>query len=153
MTNSRQKGARAEREIASLLRDHGFKTRRGQQYSGANGDADVVGLPGIHMEVKRVERLNIYDAIDQSKRDARAGELPAVFHRKNHSEWLVTMTLEDWVEIYREWMNTDPEEPKAVSVKTEDGTCSFCGHDEWKVTKVIGGELMKCTFCGAVRKK
>lgn len=99
--NSRQKGAKGERELAGVLRSHGFDARRGQQYSGANGDADVVGLPNIHIECKRVERLNIYDAIDQAKRDAK-DDLPAVFHRKNNCEWLVTMTLDDWMTIYKE---------------------------------------------------
>ena len=103
MINSRQKGAKGEREIASKLREYGYDCRRGQQYSGINGDADVVGLKGIHMEVKRVERLNLEDAMSQSIRDAKDGELPAVFHRKNHCEWLVTMRLEDWIELYREW--------------------------------------------------
>ena len=88
---------------AVYYRGYGYKARRGQQYSGANGDADVVGLPGIHIEVKRREKLNIYDAIDQAKRDRKSDELPAVFHRKNHFEWLVTMPLEDWIKIYREW--------------------------------------------------
>lgn len=73
--NSRTKGAIGEREVASMLREYGYKARRGQQYSGANGDADVVGLPGIHIEVKRREKLNIYDAIDQAKRDRKPGEL------------------------------------------------------------------------------
>ena len=59
MTNSRRKGADGERELAKKLKEYGYDTRRGQQYSGANGDADVVGLPGIHIECKRVERLNI----------------------------------------------------------------------------------------------
>ena len=57
--NSRDKGARGEREAASLLREYGYDARRGQQFSGANGDADVVGLPDIHLEIKRVEKLNI----------------------------------------------------------------------------------------------
>lgn len=61
--NSRQKGARGERELSSKLKENGFDTRRGQQYCGSNGDADVVGLPGIHIECKRVEKLNLYDAI------------------------------------------------------------------------------------------
>ena len=60
--NSRQKGVRGERELAGILRDYGFDSRRGQQYCGLNGDADVIGLPGIHIECKRVERLNIYEA-------------------------------------------------------------------------------------------
>lgn len=80
----------------------------GKLFTISNGkflkdEADVVGLPGIHIEVKRRERLNIYDAIDQAKRDRKPEELPAVFHRKNHCEWLVTMTLEDWMQLYREW--------------------------------------------------
>lgn len=101
MTNSRQKGARGERELAAVLREHGFECRRGQQFCGANGDADVVGLPGIHIECKRVESLNIHKAIEQAKSDARENELPAVFHRKNGKPWLVTMTLEDWMKIFK----------------------------------------------------
>ena len=101
--NSRQKRTAGERELARKLRDLGYDCRRGQQYSGANGDADVVGLPGIHIECKRVERLCIEDAIAQAKRDAREGEMPVVMHRKNHCEWLVTMPLDQWIEIYREW--------------------------------------------------
>lgn len=102
--NGRNKGARYERELAAAFKDEGFKqARRGQQYSGANGDADVVGLPGIHVEAKRVERLQLQSAMDQAVRDARQDELPTVFHRKNNCETLVTMRLEDWFKIYREW--------------------------------------------------
>lgn len=101
--NSREKGKRGERELAGVLRDYGYSTRRGQQYSGASGDADVVGLPGIHIEVKRVERLCLEDAMAQSRRDARAGEIPVVMHRKNHCPWLVTVSLEDFMRIYPEW--------------------------------------------------
>lgn len=102
MTNSKSKGARGERELSSKLREYGYNTRRGQQYCGANGDADVVGLPNIHIECKRVEKLNIYNAISQAKADAKEDELPTVFHRKDRSEWLVTMTLEDWMKIYKD---------------------------------------------------
>lgn len=101
--NSRQKGAAGERELARKLREEGYDCRRGQQFSGANGDADVVGLPGIHIECKRVERLNLEDAMAQSRRDARDGEIPVVMHRKTRSPWLVTTTLEDWIKFYREW--------------------------------------------------
>ena len=101
MTNSRQKGARGERELAAVIREHGYDCRRGQQYCGANGDADVVGLPGIHIECKRVERLNIHDAMEQAEHDRKDGETPAVFHRKNGKPWLVTMTLEDWMKIFK----------------------------------------------------
>lgn len=108
MTNSRAKGAKGERELARKLREYGYDCRRGQQYSGANGDADVVGLDGIHIECKRVERLNIEDAVAQAKRDAREGELPAVFHRKNNHEWLVTMPLPDWMRMYKDYEPVAP---------------------------------------------
>ena len=101
--NSRAKGKRAELELSRKLREYGYDCRRGQQYSAANGDADVVGLPGIHIECKRVERLNLEDAMAQSRRDAREEEIPVVMHRKTRSPWLVTTTLEDWIKFYREW--------------------------------------------------
>lgn len=101
--NSREKGARFERELARRLREHGFNSRRGQQYCGANGDADVVGLPGIHIEAKAVERLNIYDAVSQSKRDAKPEEIPTVFHKKNYHETLVTMEFEDFMQMYKHY--------------------------------------------------
>lgn len=104
--NSRAKGAKGERELAGILRNNGFQNaRRGQQYSGANGDADIVGLPGIHIECKRNERLNVYEAIDQAKRDALDPKYPTVMWRKNNHEWLVTMRLSDWITLYREWLN------------------------------------------------
>lgn len=116
--NSREKGRRGEVEIAHILQEYGYNTRRGQQFSGANGDADVEGLPGIHMEVKRVEHLNIDKALQQAIRDNYADELkqgkkliPAVFHRSNDDRkkdstkgiWKVTLTLKDFMEIYMAW--------------------------------------------------
>lgn len=99
---SRDKGKRFERELASRFREYGFDAKRGQQYCGINGDADVIGLPGIHVEAKHVEKLNLYDAMAQSVRDAKDGEMPCVFHKKNYCDILVTMKLEDWMQIYKE---------------------------------------------------
>ena len=100
--NSRQKGKRGELELAHILKSYGYEARRGQQYCGVNGDADVIGLPGIHIEVKRVERLDLYGAMEQAERDAREDEIPAVFTRKNNKYWLVCMRLEDFMEMYKE---------------------------------------------------
>lgn len=100
---SRNKGKRAELAFSKLCREHGYDTRRGQQYCGVNGDADVVGLSGIHIEVKAVEHLNIHDAIAQSVRDAKTDEIPIVAHKKNHTGWLITCRAEDWFKLYREW--------------------------------------------------
>ena len=106
--NSRAKGARGERELAAILREHGYDARRGQQFSGANGDADVIGLEGIHIECKLRDRLNIEDAYAQARRDAdRRGEIPTVMHRKTGDKhkcgWLVTMSLEHFMHLYKAW--------------------------------------------------
>ena len=104
--NRKQKGARFERLLATKLREYGYECRRGQQYCGANGDADVVGLPHIHIEAKHQEQMRLYDWMDQAKRDAKAGNegrLPAVFHKKNNADILVTMTFDDWMQIYKEY--------------------------------------------------
>lgn len=108
--NSRQKGARFERKLANLLKEYGFESRRGQQYCGANGDADVVGLPHIHIEAKAVEALNIHKAMEQSAADAREGELPAVFHKKNRKPILVTMRFEDFMKVYNGEIRGDDNE-------------------------------------------
>ena len=105
--NSKQKGARFERQLASKFREYGYEARRTAQYCGNTGDAsDVVGLPGIHIEAKHQETMRLYEWISQAKRDAEnggQGNLPAVFHKKNNAEILVTMRFEDWMNLYREW--------------------------------------------------
>ena len=97
--NSREKGKKGEREIARLIRERGYDVRRGQQFSGLEGE-DVVGLDYIHIEVKRVEQLNIDNAMEQAKRDAKSSQMPAVFHRKNNKKWKVTLEFEDFMTLY-----------------------------------------------------
>lgn len=100
MTNGRQKGKRGELELANRLKELGLTARRTQQFCGREGTSDVVceELSFYHLEVKRVERLNIDEAFSQAVRDC--GErTPVVVHRRNQKPWLVTMSLEDWLEI------------------------------------------------------
>lgn len=111
--NSKQKGARFERHLASLLREYGYKdARRTAQYCGNTGDAsDVVGLPGLHIEAKHQETMRLYDWMAQAVRDAgKSARLPAVFHKKNNCDILVTLRLEDFMKIYPEWEAGLPRE-------------------------------------------
>lgn len=73
---------------------------------GLEGE-DVVGLDYIHIECKRVQNLNLYDAMEQSKRDSKEGQAPAVFHRKNNKKWLVTMELDDFMKLYNEYYSSN----------------------------------------------
>lgn len=99
---SQRKGAAGERELAAILRERGYDCQRGGSLSFGE-IPDVVGLPGIHMEVKRVEKLNICEAIEQAIRDSERMQdgIPALFHRRNRKPWLVTMRLEDWLSLYQ----------------------------------------------------
>ena len=104
---SRDKGANGERELARLLKDfYGIEVRRGQVF---NGEPDIVGLDGIHVEVKRVERLNINDAMEQSREAAKKHQdgVPVVIHRRNRTRWMVTMDLTDWVDFYLGWLGDE----------------------------------------------
>ena len=100
--SQREKGKRGEREFARLCRDNGYEAHRAQQYCGKAGDSDVKGLPHMFVEVKRVERLNVSEAMAKAKSESN-GQIPMVAHRKDNHEWLITMTADDWFKLYREW--------------------------------------------------
>ena len=110
--NGRRKGKEAELELARLLRSQGHLcARRGQQYSGVNGDADVIGVKGIHIEVKRQEKVNDEKWMKQSEDDARKGEIPVVIYRRNHEQWklLIRQDLADII-----WQTLTEEQKQDV---------------------------------------
>lgn len=94
--NSRAKGAVGERELAALLVELGLSDNadRTAQRCGKGGKADVEGLYGIHVEVKRTEKLNIWAAMAQAVRDA-VFAVPSVWHRRNRDVWMVTVRVVD----------------------------------------------------------
>ena len=103
--NSRRKGVVGERAFAQLLRLYGIEARRGQQFSGSPNSPDVVCSIPVHFEVKRVEKLNIYNAIKQAMKDCPdgSGKWRAVAHKKNREDWLVTMQVEDFMDLITDW--------------------------------------------------
>lgn len=108
--NSKKKGAHGELEFAHECEKYGLNgVHRTAQTNGKleQSLADCEGLDGIHIEVKRVEALNIDKAMDQSIRDLKTKKekrLPVVFHRKNRQPWKSTMLFEDWVKLYKSWL-------------------------------------------------
>ena len=101
--NSKQKGKRGELALVHKLNDMGFRVRRSQQYSGANHDADVVGIDELHIECKYTADGHglTYEWIEQAIRDKEEGKIPVVMHKKvskksKGNPWLVTMTLDDF---------------------------------------------------------
>lgn len=102
--NSRDKGARGERELAAYLRERGFTgAKRGQQFKGSPESPDVAGLPGHHIECKRTEILALAAAYEQATRDCGSSDaIPIVAHRRNEKPWLVILKLDDYLSLYRE---------------------------------------------------
>ena len=101
--NSRAKGKVGELEIAGILRDAGWPgARRGQQRSGVD-QADVIDGPaGVHLEVKRTEALQLWPALAQATRDAPAGSVPVVVHRRSRSGWIAVLDLSALLALLRE---------------------------------------------------
>jgi hypothetical protein len=94
--NSRRKGKAGELEAAHYLADlFRLPVRRGQQFRGGADSPDVAGLHGLHIEVKRVERMNLDAALEQSARDTGTDETPIVLHRSNRKRWKITFYADD----------------------------------------------------------
>jgi hypothetical protein len=95
--NSRRKGKVGELEAAAEVNRLLPKAlaRRSQQHSGTESASDLIapGLPGLWLEVKRVQKLNLTEVMEKS-REQCGSLVPVVLHRKNDAEWLVTFPLE-----------------------------------------------------------
>jgi Holliday junction resolvase len=101
MVNSRSKGARGERAWRDVLKSYGINARRGRQFSGSPESPDVISdLTAIHWEVKWVERLDIYRALAQSIRDAGGNQIPIVAHKRNGTEWFISLRAKDFIEVF-----------------------------------------------------
>ena len=100
---SQRKGRGGELELSRILQGHGYPVEPGRAQSYGKMP-DLSGLPGIHIECKRVEALRLSEWMKQARKDAqRFGGLPAVFHRRSREGWRVTMELSDWMELYRRY--------------------------------------------------
>lgn len=99
--NSRAKGCIGERQWRDFLKERGIEARRGAQYHGGGDSPDVVAdTPGWHCEVKRVEKCNLYEAMEQAIRDSQPKNLlPYVAHRRNHKPWIVATLADSWVNL------------------------------------------------------
>ncbi|MCD8015032.1 MAG: hypothetical protein LUG99_18025 [Lachnospiraceae bacterium] len=96
-----RKGRAGELELARILREHGYPVRTGDALN-FGGEPDLVGLDGVHCEVKRHEGEALTQWLKQAREDSeKFGDgLPAVFWRRNRGKWVVCMELADWLELY-----------------------------------------------------
>ena len=114
--SSQRKGRAGELELARVLQDYGLPVKAGDP-ANRGRTPDLVGLPDTHIECKRTEKLNLYEAMAQSRRDAARFKdgMPTVFHRRSREGWLVTMDMTDWMALYAAY-----ERQKAAERGKED---------------------------------
>tara|TARA_Y100000401_G_scaffold117519_1_gene126809 strand:- start:2072 stop:2410 length:339 start_codon:yes stop_codon:yes gene_type:complete len=107
---SRNKGKVGERECAKFLSELlGLDVKRGVQFQGGPDSPDVVGVPGIHVEVKRVESLRLLPALDQARSDAGSESVPLVMWRKSHHDWVACVDATRLLDLARALMEISPQ--------------------------------------------
>lgn len=98
----RSKGNRAEREIIDMLHAFGWKGARRNFQSGGQGGGDVINGPAdVHVEVKHRERCAIWEWIAQAEGEARPTDTPAVFFRRNRSQWYAAVPADEYLALLR----------------------------------------------------
>lgn len=99
---AQRKGRNAEREFSELLNSYGFHTQPGQPLNFGTC-ADVTGLPGIHLEIKRHEKTSLTEWLRQSQTDADKFHdgIPVVAHRRSRQPWIISMTVENFIQLYK----------------------------------------------------
>ena len=112
---SQRKGADGERELAAILREYGYIVERGGSMSFGEVP-DLVGLPGVHVEVKRREQVRLSEWMKQAEADSKRFRdgMPVVFHRRSREPWRVTMNLADFMRLY------DPRKPQKPTKERSD---------------------------------
>lgn len=101
--NSKRKGTQGEHELLRILKANGIEAHRNEQmFIGGLENPDVaakIASEPIHFEVKRRERLSIYEAMHQAEHDSNGKAVPVVAYRKNREKWLVILSLEDFLQL------------------------------------------------------
>jgi hypothetical protein len=99
---SRTKGGVGEREVVALAKAAGFpdaeRTSNGR-HQRTRGD--VAGVPGVTLEVKRTERLQLRQAWAQCTEAAGDSLLPVLAHRWNGGEWLAVVPLDELLALVK----------------------------------------------------
>ena len=120
--NSRSKGKRGELDFAKYLvrqleghtvNGEQVVARRGQQFRGGQDKPDVITNVPRHFEVKRTERLRMYEAVEQAVRDG--GDKAVVAHKANHKPWLCIMMMDQFLELLVKSGEFDKQETSHVN--------------------------------------
>jgi Holliday junction resolvase len=98
---SRNKGAAAERELATMLSDQlGFAVKR--KLGQARDGGDDIQIGRYRIEVKRREALRLDDWCKQVEAASGPEDVPVVAYRRNGQPWRVVVPIDWFIEQVRE---------------------------------------------------
>lgn len=101
---SRRKGRRFEQELVHLFREvmPGAEVRRGLQSRSGDEVADL-DCPVFWIEAKRGRLPNVRAALRQAEAATPKGRIPLAVIRDDRAEAFVALSLDDFLELVREW--------------------------------------------------
>lgn len=114
---SKQKGDRYERDLAEYFNAQcGISSHRTPLSGGGRKEAlaDLIGTPGIAIEAKRVEKINLTEFMTQAVRNC-GNDLPVVITRRNKQSLensYVFMRLHEWMALYRAFLTQQGYGPR-----------------------------------------
>lgn len=91
--SSRTKGHNGERELATLLSEALGRDVYRNLEQARDGGPDLLGLPGLAVEVKRRETPSLETWWRQARAQARTLEVPVLAYRVNRKPWLFVVPL------------------------------------------------------------
>lgn len=99
--NSRAKGKRSEQAfINEHLRPYWPEAARNVDQTKAD-KRDVVAVKGVHFQIKAVEALNIWKALEQAQSEASPLDLPVVAFKRNRSGWFCALPADELIALLR----------------------------------------------------
>lgn len=121
---AKAKGDKYERELSAYLNEEcGLNSHRTPLSGGGRKEAlaDIIGTPGIAIEAKRTERIDILKYMQQATKNCGA-DLPVVITRRNQQateDSFVFMHLKEWCELYRAFLTQQGYTPSTQPTETD----------------------------------
>ena len=114
---AKQKGDQYERDLAQFFNEQcGISSHRTPLSGGGRKEAlaDLIGTPGIAIEAKRVEKINLTEFMAQAVKNC-GNDLPVVITRRNKQSMensYVFMRLHEWMALYRAFLTQQGYGPR-----------------------------------------
>jgi hypothetical protein len=113
--SAKNKGARWQKKVAQYVSDlTGVPVEKDgdiepRQMGQSGSDIIIRGrareLFPYGVECKNVEKLSIWNALDQANENCREGERPLMFFTRNRTNEYVAMEVETFMKIYKGYLN------------------------------------------------